>query len=106
MGRPSLSRRRASDSGLGLLRPLAGRVGLPESWRRSGAPWPYLPADAQCRPDAWGRSSIFALHFKFSRWVNDANHPLGSRVHVHMPHFYRLLVPSAVSVQGLHQIEL
>jgi hypothetical protein len=73
---------------------------------RSGAPWPYLPADAQCRPDASGRSSIFALHFKFSGWVNDANHPLGSRVHVHMPHFYRLLVPSAVSVQGLHQIEL
>ena len=106
MVRPSLSLHRASDSGPVPLQPLAGKVGLCGSGRRSAAPWPYWPAGARCRPDAWGRLSIFALRFTFSGRVNDTDYPLGSRVQVDMSHFYRLLVASAMSVQGLHQIEL
>ena len=99
MVRPSLSLHRASDSESALSLPLAGRAGLCASWRRSAAPWPYLPAGAQDRPDAWGRLSFLALSscMVFSGRIDNPNHPLGAGMEVDVLNLNGLLVTSPMS---------
>jgi hypothetical protein len=72
---------------------------------------PSIAASPSIRRPPWASSGpihlhLFAPDFTFIGRVDDADYPLGSRVHVDMSHFHRLPVASAVSVQGLHQIEL
>ena len=85
MVRPSLWRHRASDSESALSLPLAGRVNPSSFWHRSGVLWPNLQAGAQCRPDVWGRVSIFgplSSCMVFSGRIDNSNHPLGAGMEV------------------------
>ena len=93
---------------LALLQLLAGTANLSSFWRRSAAPWPYLPAGARCRPDVWGRLSFLAVSscMIFSGRIDNPNHPLGAGVEVDVLNLNGLLVTSPVSVEGLDQIEL
>jgi hypothetical protein len=67
----------------------------------------YSTVVVQRPPDAWGRVSFLAIPLAlFSGSVDDTNHPLGARMNVEVPNFYRLFVPPPMPVEGLDHVKL
>ena len=74
-------------------------------WRHNGGPSPYLPAVAQCRPDAWGRVSFFGTPLLLTG-IDDANQPLSPGVDVEVMDLHGLLMAPPMPIDSLDQIKM